>query len=957
MSKNERPSRNASVGRQPTTSNFLSKRPKRGRRTNTESIRLHKSQLYYVPEEPSTRRGIIEKFLDFLLDNQGVKRETLLRKVHDEKSVTITTTTQTEKDFKDIEDKDLKQATVVKANGSKVVLDKILTRESNVNPMSKSELSKTTNFVPNMKRLPSGRISANKLPKLNESFGRRTFTSLEVIKGMSEPNVSSEDPVFIRIEKIFFPNGNTYEGPTNEYLVSGSGKFVWADNTSYKGDFKDGYITGKGEMVLPDLTKYEGEFCNGFFHGNGFLNILNTPRCYYGEWKNGKKDGYGWMMYEPGNWYEGKWSNDLRHSKGLRKYKNGSKYSGEWVDNKKQGKGKMLFFNDDYYFGEWYDNKPHGYGEYIWDLVFNQTFCFPLYNWYKGSWKTGERDGIGIMNFGTDCGATYAGTWRKNFKHGPGLMVCGNGLVLESNPLFEFNKGVHKNHQISLTELCEQNMDKDYEQLIENKCSYQGILQLVNTEIAYSDFDDQLLANITHNSKNIPQNMFVNSIDNITGWCPLYIPTHSITEDVNMEYFVDIIFAYHLDNLRSVDYVNFMSNIVMSPSRTCQTLSAPNVKFSTDEIKEDSDINNTTLEEKLKFAKNRELKKIRNTIILYLPKLKIIYEKYATCSQYWLEETDVKLKFKPILVRFFLWQFFRDIQIPENGIQLIDIDDFLWKNPESCLGSAHYPFDPIYFYQFLMYLMGATWLTFLTKNSGKFEVMTDSEHSSPSRIFRDFLDKKLDSIVMMKDTALLDHLHTVPLQSMYKTYVSIGEPMTVKAFLNATCTKDGEDPPCYYAINSLAKTHTTLRNGFNAVPIGHQIMYLHDFEPISSKESEEIEYKQDKFYNTLYTFRVLGEKVILETISIICPTLKNSEPSGIKYKITFLEFFEIVILLAYIKAENETKKSQTATVKASVAEVNYRQKIKRKKDEIDVNKHYKCFSFKIFIFIMNIKII
>ncbi|CAG9826910.1 unnamed protein product [Diabrotica balteata] len=87
------------------------------------------------------------------------KRETLLRKVHDEKSVNIITTIQTEKDFKDIEDKDLKQATVVKANGSKVVLDKVLTTEPNVNPMSKSEFSKTTNFGPNMKRLPSGRIS------------------------------------------------------------------------------------------------------------------------------------------------------------------------------------------------------------------------------------------------------------------------------------------------------------------------------------------------------------------------------------------------------------------------------------------------------------------------------------------------------------------------------------------------------------------------------------------------------------------------------------------------------------------------------------------------------------------------------------------------------------------------------------------------------------------------------
>lgn len=47
------------------------------------------------------------------------------------------------------------------------------------------------------------------------------------------------------------------------------------------------------------------------------------------------------------------------------------------------------------------------------------------------------------MSFGTESGAKLAGIWENNQKHGPGIIICGNGLTLQSNPLFVNDKPVH----------------------------------------------------------------------------------------------------------------------------------------------------------------------------------------------------------------------------------------------------------------------------------------------------------------------------------------------------------------------------------------------------------------------------------------------------------------------------------------------------------------------------------
>lgn len=110
-------------------------------------------------------------------------------------------------------------------------------------------------------------------------------------------------------------------------------------------------------------------------------------------------------------------------------------------------------------------------------------------------------------------------------------------------------------------------------------------------------------------------------------------------------------------------------------------------------------------DEKLEVLKQLEEKYVKHVIIKYLPHLKELYYDYATLA------AKTKPSFKPIMIRLFLWHFYKDIEIYKYGISLIETDNILAKNPRSCVDSQHDPFEPIYFWQFLMSLIGISLTT------------------------------------------------------------------------------------------------------------------------------------------------------------------------------------------------------------------------------------------------------
>ena len=108
---------------------------------------------------------------------------------------------------------------------------------------------------------------------------------------------------------------------------------------------------------------YEGEFKNGKKEGYGIYKY-NTGDIYEGEFKNDLKDGKGKYLYSNKEVYEGDFKEDHFEGKGVYIYNGGDKYSGEYKKDKRDGKGVYLYSNGNKYEGECKNGKKHGKGIY-----------------------------------------------------------------------------------------------------------------------------------------------------------------------------------------------------------------------------------------------------------------------------------------------------------------------------------------------------------------------------------------------------------------------------------------------------------------------------------------------------------------------------------------------------------------------------------------------------------------
>jgi hypothetical protein len=99
-----------------------------------------------------------------------------------------------------------------------------------------------------------------------------------------------------------------------------------------------------------------------------FPNSESTAE-YKGEWKNGKRTGYGILILKISKFrldkYEGEFKDGKRTGHGTYSFANGDRYLGNFIDGEKIGQGEYTFANGDRYIGEFQDNKMHGEGKYI----------------------------------------------------------------------------------------------------------------------------------------------------------------------------------------------------------------------------------------------------------------------------------------------------------------------------------------------------------------------------------------------------------------------------------------------------------------------------------------------------------------------------------------------------------------------------------------------------------------
>ena len=194
-------------------------------------------------------------------------------------------------------------------------------------------------------------------------------------------------------------------------------------------------------IEFKDGSRYDGEVnAQGQPHGKGYMDSPSDTGCgrrdrYEGEFKNGKKDGFGHMSYE------------------LNGYT--AEYEGEWKDDKRCGQGIYQCYSmgggasHDYtYEGEWLDDKEHGFGTSV-NYDQRGTHLSTISEKYEGYFKEGKRHGRGkIVRDGYDGNFAngkeyFEGEFENGRLTGPCFHTMVNGDTCEFPEAYLNGKGIY----------------------------------------------------------------------------------------------------------------------------------------------------------------------------------------------------------------------------------------------------------------------------------------------------------------------------------------------------------------------------------------------------------------------------------------------------------------------------------------------------------------------------------
>lgn len=120
-----------------------------------------------------------------------------------------------------------------------------------------------------------------------------------------------------------------------------------------------------------------------------FPIIIEDEFSYAGEWKNGKRDGFGVLSWKNISKYIGEFKDDRVFGFGLLYHHDGDIYTGNWNDFQAQGIGSYKTKKDAKYEGYWENDKQNGFGMEVWLRGSN----------YSGEYVNGNKEGYGVLNF------------------------------------------------------------------------------------------------------------------------------------------------------------------------------------------------------------------------------------------------------------------------------------------------------------------------------------------------------------------------------------------------------------------------------------------------------------------------------------------------------------------------------------------------------------------------------
>ena len=174
-----------------------------------------------------------------------------------------------------------------------------------------------------------------------------------------------------------------YLGYYKKNKYHGFGILIKENEDCYFGEFRNGQKNGFGYFYTKKFI-YKGFFyCN---KKEGYGELINKEEgvSYCGNFANDKFNGYGYYFKENKFKYIGNFVDGFLNGLGLYIWNNGDKYYGNWSGDKMNGIGIYYYKDGDIFIGNYFNDKKNGKGQYIYSERKSAL---------EGEWKEGIKNG------------------------------------------------------------------------------------------------------------------------------------------------------------------------------------------------------------------------------------------------------------------------------------------------------------------------------------------------------------------------------------------------------------------------------------------------------------------------------------------------------------------------------------------------------------------------------------
>ena len=116
-------------------------------------------------------------------------------------------------------------------------------------------------------------------------------------------------------------------------------------------------------------TNFQGCIKGDCANGYGEFKDSEDGSTYKGNWKDGKKNGYGEVKWDGGGDYKGNWKDGEENGYGVKTWSDGSIYNGNWEEGTWGGKGTYTNPSGCKFYGEWDNNRLNGNNYEYYDKI------------------------------------------------------------------------------------------------------------------------------------------------------------------------------------------------------------------------------------------------------------------------------------------------------------------------------------------------------------------------------------------------------------------------------------------------------------------------------------------------------------------------------------------------------------------------------------------------------------